>query len=311
MKQFIGLLSMLVGFLGCSHGTLVKPVLAQTWPTYTLKALRNYPLNPPQGQRYDASGLLLTTNHNLLTINDKDGVLSRIILDNSESEGTLAPIPNVFSPAQLMHLSRHKAGHYDGEGIAQDEQGRLYICEEANRWILRFDPQTSKVTRLPIDWTPVSKYFSDDSNASFEGIAIGNGKLYVANERKTGRIIVVDLASMKVIDDFTVRPKNSQARDIHYSDLSWHKGYLYALLRESSIVLKVDPVDKRVLAQYNFYDLEREKDVAYANPFPTSMMEGLAVDDHHIWLLTDNNGLPRIRHPLDIRPILFQCPKPD
>jgi glutamine cyclotransferase len=164
---------------------------------------------------------------------------------------------------------------------------------------------------LPIDWKPVAKYFSEDRNASFEGITIGNGKLYVANERKTGRIIVVDLASMKVIDHFTVRPKNSQARDIHYSDLCWHKGYLYALLRESSLVLKVNPEDKRVLAQYSFYDMEREKDVAYTNPFPTSLMEGLAVDDQYIWLVTDNNGLPRIRHPLDIRPTLFQCARPD
>ncbi len=289
----------------------MKPVSTQTWPTYTLKALRSYPLNPPQGQRYDASALLITAKSNLLTINDKDGILSQIVLDEKEQDGTLMPLVNVFSSRQLSGLSNEKIVHYDGEGIAQDEQGRLYICEEANRWILQFDPQNSKVTRLPIDWSPVKKYFSDDPNASFEGIAIGDGKLYVANERKTGRIIVVDLGTLKVIDDFSVRPKNSQARDIHYSDLCWHKGFLYALLRESSIVLKVNPADKRVLAQYSFYDLEREKDVAYTNPFPTSMMEGLAVDDQYIWLLTDNNGLPRIRHPLDIRPILFKCLRPD
>ena len=39
-------------------------------------------------------------------------------------------------------------------------------------------------------------------------------------------------------------------------------------------------------------------------------MEGLAVDARHIWLVTDNNNLPRERYPEDRRPTLFRCPNP-
>lgn len=40
-------------------------------------------------------------------------------------------------------------------------------------------------------------------------------------------------------------------------------------------------------------------------------MEGLAVNRDFIWLVTDNNGLGRVRHREDLRPTLFQCPRPD
>ena len=52
-------------------------------------------------------------------------------------------------------------------------------------------PSTCEV--LPIDWTSVKRFFdSKDSNASFEGVAVGGDTLYVANERQLGQIITVD-----------------------------------------------------------------------------------------------------------------------
>ena len=81
--------------------------------------------------------------------------------------------------------------------MTEDDLGRIYLCEEANRWILRWDPRTKTVERLDIDWTPVEKYFSSDRNAAWEGIAIHGQTLYVANERKKGRIIAVDLNTLE------------------------------------------------------------------------------------------------------------------
>lgn len=46
-------------------------------------------------------------------------------------------------------------------------------------------------------------------------------RLYVANERQTGRILVVDLPTMKVVDDFAVASAGGAARDTHFSDLCW------------------------------------------------------------------------------------------
>ena len=152
----------------------------------------------------------------------------------------------------------------------------------------------------------MKKYFHADRNASFEGVAVGGGKLWVANERQRGRIIVVDLATLKAERDFAVYPSNSKAFDPHYSDLCWFNGELWVLMREARTLLRVDPKTEDVLAEFSFSDMERKKEVVYNSRYPTSTMEGVAVDADYIWLCTDNNGQSRWIAPGDIRPTLFK-----
>jgi hypothetical protein len=287
--------------------TQAKPVDS---PVYDLRADATWQLNPPDGERFDASGLLWTTQGSLLTINDRGFLLYRIEFSSSNA-ASLVPMANSVTEFALAPFQKEKAGRYDCEGIAGDGQGRLYICEEANRWVLRLDPLSGGVERLNIDWSPLQKYFSRDPNASFEGIAIGNGLLYLANERKLGRIVAVNLETLRVVDDFFVRAAGSNARDVHYSDLSWFDGALFVLLRQSRCVLQINPESHRVIAQYNFEELERNPETRYKKLYPTGNMEGLAVDRDFIWLVTDNNGLGRVRYPSDRRPTLFRCPRPD
>ncbi|MBU6401975.1 MAG: esterase-like activity of phytase family protein, partial [Verrucomicrobia bacterium] len=187
---------------GAVAGNAKKP---STWPRYTLRADKVVQLNLPGGRRFDASGLFLQANGDLLTENDRGAGVYRIEFLADGRSADLHRLPNCFTDEQLAPFAAQKVGRYDCEGVTEDEQGRIYLCEEANRWILRFDPKTQAVERLDIDWAPVQKYFSSDRNASFEGIAIHDGKLYVANERKRGRLIVVDLATLKVLDHFVVR----------------------------------------------------------------------------------------------------------
>jgi hypothetical protein len=279
-----------------------------SWPRHILKAERIWQLNLPKGERFDASGLAFTKAGELLTVDDRGPSVYQIRFGSSSNSADLVELPTCFTPAQLRPFARDKLDRYDTEGIAVDADGRIYVCEEANRWILRCDPIRGTAERLPIDWSPVRKYFDiGDANASFEGVAVGNGRLFVANERQMGRIITVDLGTLRVIDDFVVRPGASNARDTHYSDLSWFDGVLYALLRESRCLLAVDPSDHRILAEYDFREMEREPNVLYRSMYPTSQMEGLAVDREFIWLVTDNNGAGRARYPRDIRPTLFKC----
>jgi len=282
------------------------------WPCYTLRSEKTWQLNAPNGERFDASGLLLRKRGELLAVNDRGAELYKIDFPPGSDAANLVPLTNAFTIAQLAGFAKEKFGRYDCEGIAQDGQGRIYLSEEGNRWILRFDPKTKKVERLPIDWSPVQKYFQRfDRNASFEGIAIGNGKLFVANERQEGRIIVVDLKTLKILDDFTVRPSKTKMQDIHYSDLCWFDGALFALLRENRVVVKIDPKRKRVLAEYSFHAMEQADDLAYRVAYPTSTMEGLAVDKKYFYLVTDNNGWGRKAFPNDRRPTLFKCKRPD
>jgi hypothetical protein len=282
--------------------------------SYTLSAEQIWQMNLPGGQRFDASGLFLDRAGNLLTESDQHIGVYQVKFPAQGSAVNLERVPDCFTSQQLAPLDREKTGRYDCEGITEDDQGRIYLCEEGDRWILRWDPQTKAVTRLNIDWRPVQKYFSKDHNAAWEGIAIHGQTLYLANERKRGRIVVVDLNTLKVIDNFAVHATFSWwFWDAHYSDLCWFDGALYALMREDHVILKIDPVRHKVLAQYNFNRMEHAREVNYHRVYPVlvGVMEGLAVDKNYFWLCTDNNGLGRKRYPYDTRPTLFKCRRPD
>jgi len=301
----------LVGLLGLFSGCATSSQnTGFGWPRYRLLAQQTTRLTPPKKDRFDASGLLITPTGDLLTVrNNHDSLLYRIEFLPGNEEANLVPLPDCFSTDNLKQLdpSNHA---FDCEGIAQDPQGRYYLCEERRRWILRCDPKTGQTERLHIDWTPVQEYFSKiDSNASFEGIAIGNGRLYVANERSDPVIIVVDLSSLKVKKHFEVYPTKSSFFGTHYSDLYWAENKLWVLCRQHRVVLEVDPDTRKVLAEFDYGDIEES--LGYRTGLPVGIMEGLAIDATSIWLVTDNNGDPRGRTGHDIRPTLIRCARPD
>jgi hypothetical protein len=83
-------------------------------------------------------------------------------------------------------------------------------------------------------------------------------------------------------------------------------------MREDHVILRIDPHSHRVLAEYDFRATELAPENKYRLVLPfVGVMEGLAVDDHDFWLVTDNNGLGRALYPHDTRPTLFRCPRPD
>lgn len=284
---------------------------AANWPRHRLLAAQITSLNPPNRQRFDASGLLLLPSGEMLTQrNNQDSLLYRVEYRADGKEANLVPLGDCFTTNQLASLKEEKSSGFDCEGIARDGEGRFYLCEERHRWILRCDVRAGRVERLPIDWGSASDFFSSvDPNASFEGIAIGGGNLYVANERTSPRIIVVDLATLRVKKHFTVQPTKASYFGLHYSDLCWFDNKLWVLCRQHRVVLAVDPDSERVLSEFDYGNVEES--LGYRTGLPVGMMEGLAVNHDSIWLLTDNNGNPRGREGNDIRPTLVRCARPD
>lgn len=310
LERILPLLTALALLAGCATAPRESHRATREWPRHTLRMAQTFVLNPPGGERFDASGLLFMPDGSLLTVNDRGPQVYRIDIQPSASEAGLTPLENLFKPSELAPLAPLKLGHYDCEGLAIDDRGRIYLCEEANRWILRCDPKTGHVERLPIDWAPVEQYFSSvDANASFEGIAVGRGKLYVANERSAPRVIVVDLESLRVTGSFQPLPRKGSFFGTHYSDLCWFEGNLWVLCRQHRVVLEVNPDTREVLAEFDYEAVEDA--LGYRTGLPVGIMEGLAVDRDWIWLVTDNNGLPRKSAPRDIRPMLVKCPRPD
>jgi hypothetical protein len=311
VKLFVGLTLLVLFSTGCF--TRSTTANAPEFASYTLRADRAWRMNLPEGQRFDASGLFLEKSGALLTESDQQIGVYRIGFKGDAASVNLEKIPDCFTPGQLAGFASEKVGRYDCEGITEDALGRIYLCEEGNRWILRWDPQTKKVEKLNIDWSPVEKYFSSDRNAAWEGIAIHDSTMWVANERKKGRLIAVDLNTLRVVDSFAVRASHSLWYEPHYSDLCWFEGALYVLMREDHVILKLDAASHRVLAEYNFEAIENDPENAYHKVIPlvVGVMEGLAVDKNYFWLCTDNNGLARKKYPDDTRPSLFRCVRPD
>jgi len=296
---------------GLVRGQIAAQDTATAWPKHRLVAAQVTVLNLPDKRRFDASGLLLLSSGELLTLrNNRDTLLYRIEPLPGGKEASLVPLTDCFTTNQLARLAERGKAPWDCEGIAQDDQGRIYVCEESRRWILRCDPKAGRTERLSIDWADARDYFSTvESNASFEGVAIGGGKLYVANERNSPLIIEVDLASLRVTDHFVVHPAKPSFFGLHYSDLCWFEDTLWVLCRQHRVVLQVDAARHVVLAEFDYGDVEEK--LGYRTGLSAGIMEGLAVSKDSLWLLTDNNGAPRGHTGDDIRPTLVRCARPD
>jgi hypothetical protein len=306
--------ALVITIFAASILTPIADPVASTDPVrHALELDQAWQLNLPHDKAFGASGLLLLPNGQLLVVNDRSPGVFYVEFIPGTNAANLVLHPELFTKSQLAHLAPDRTHRYDIEGIARDPRGRIYLCDEAQRWILRCSPSAPRAERLQIDWSPIEHFFSEhDRNASFEGIAVGKDRLYVANERNHAVIAVVDLDSLSVVDHFRPRPASLRFWEPHYSDLSWHRGALYVLVRESRTILAVDPDSGQVRAEFDYRAIELDPQFQYQLVVPfAGVMEGLAVDDDYFWLLTDNNHRPRLRYPHDRRPTLFRCLRPD
>lgn len=316
--KFSVVVALLAWVAGCttpkSPVPATEPVAASRadWPRHVLALDDFWRLNPPlPGQRFDASGLAFLPSGELLVVNNLDRRLHLVRFGDTPHEADLVPWPGGFSAAQLRPFAAGKRGAWDFEGLAVDEAGRVYVSEEGNYQVLRLNPAGGAVERLPLDWRGAGlNPLREDPNASLEGVAVGGGRLYVAKERGPARLFAFHDRTFAFAESWVVRPSRSGLA-LHYSDLAWCDGALYVLLRHQRCVLKVDPARGGVRAEYDFRELERRPEFAYRRDYATGVMEGLAVDATHFWLVTDNNGLARRADAADSRPTLFRCPRPD
>ena len=184
LKALLLLLPLFFGACRGGQALQVESGEPVTLPVYELEADRFWRLEKAHGKRFDASGLLLHKDR-VLTVNDRAALLYELVLGEAETASVRAT-----SLLGLPEVRNGSGKAYDLEGIASDDDGNIYVSEESRRIIYRAGKG------LKIDWSPVEKYFRGGENASFEGVAVGGGKLWVANERSDPRIIVVDLASL-------------------------------------------------------------------------------------------------------------------
>ena len=123
---------------------------------HVLNADRWWVLNLPEGHRLDASALMRLPDGAFVVVNDQDARLHRFEVSDTTQELNLEPVPDPIPPDRATALVGNSRARLDLEGLARDDAGRWYLCEEARRWIFRWDPATKALERLEIDWTPVT-----------------------------------------------------------------------------------------------------------------------------------------------------------
>lgn len=273
-------------------------------PTEILEIEQSWRLQSRVG-RFDASGIERGSDGEILIVRDSELAVYGVRFQEGSDTANLIKHAQYVVDRKDLNVGVHR---FDIEGLAVDSKGILYACDEYARRILRFTSR-GLIDSIPIDFSSVSNYFNKtDINASFEGIAIGKDRLYVANERSHGRIIEIDLRTHETIGSFTFRTGGTAWPDTHYSGLDWDKGYLYALLREEQTIAEIDPNTKKPLRLIRYHEVEFAKEHRYQTLLPFfGVMEGLLVEGDTFWLLADNNGQGRYADTSDTRPSLFKC----
>ena len=113
--------------------------------------------------RFDASALAFYQSK-LITVNDQNGEFYE--LDLSATNRAQLKRLNLFPRATLSQVAPKRANRFDLEGIAIDPTGNIYVSEESQRLVFKWNAAAKKVEALTFDWSPVSKFFSGGSAQS-------------------------------------------------------------------------------------------------------------------------------------------------
>ncbi len=273
-------------------------------PTELLEIEQSWRLDS-RGSRFDASGIERGPKGEILVVRDSELAVYGVRFQEGSDSAKLIKHARYLVDKDQLNVGVRR---FDMEGLATDSTGLLYACDEHARRILRFTAR-GLIDAIPIDFSSFSSYFNkSDINASFEGIAIGDGTIYVANERSYGRIIEVDLKTNTTKGSFTFRTGGTAWPDTHFSGLDWDDGKLYALLREEQTIAQIDTQTKKPNRLIRYHEVEFAKEHRYQTLLPFfGVMEGLMVEGDTFWLLADNNGQGRYANKSDSRPTLFKC----
>jgi uncharacterized protein YjiK len=257
---------------------------------------------------FQPSGLAFR-GERLLTVSDKhDSAVHEIIL--GETSATLRTFVAFAPPAEGSEP-------LDFEGIAADADGALLLASEARYRALRVDLGGGATWLTPsLEGIGHAAGLFRKYNANLEGIArLADGRLLLAAEREPRGLIELpangDLSSARV----WAMPESIYAvpsgRDTDFSDLAVDGRRTYVLERNSHLVVRIERIAERWEEReaWSYATTENDPRFAYRGS-PYGVVEGLAIDRDHVYLVTDNNRLPRAADPNDRRPQLFVFAKP-
>jgi hypothetical protein len=261
---------------------------------------------------FEPSGLALEGEH-ILTVSDKhDSAVYEIV--QGETNATLRTFVSFTAPSEV-------AGPLDLEGMVADPDGTLLVVSEAALRVLRVTV-TGRATWITPSLGSIGRRAGlfPKRNAGIEGIAhLPDGRLVLAAEREPRGLVELpaDLANVETSPDTHAWAMPSSihpvpmARDTDFSDLAVADGELYALERNSHLVVRLERTADRWEEReaWSYAHTENDPQYAYVDG-RYGVAEGLAIDRDHVYVVTDNNLHARTADPNDVRPELFVFTRP-
>jgi len=282
---------LILALLGCARA----PATPTPSPT-PLVLLRALALRGPGD--FQPSGLALRQGL-LYTVSDKtsDALLQIDLRTDGEAEAT-AQVP--------IKMGRN----LDLEGIAVDAGGDFLVVSEAAERLLRV-PASGTARWVDVDFAGAARAAGllATAGAGFEGVAVLGDRLVLAAEREPRGLVVARAGRVWAWQLERSRVPLPAGRRPDFADLAVDGGRLYALVRNADAIVELVPAGER-FEEGRWWSFA---EAVAAHPYQDQrfgMAEGLAMDEHHLYVVLDNNGSPRRRPPEDRRAMLFVFRKP-
>jgi phytase-like protein len=236
------------------------------------------------------------------------------VLDSSNANPRLEALEAAGeeNPFEAMAEQGGKAHKFDLEGVAVAGDGKLWTVDERDRLLIEHDTDSGAMRQVAgygklASWH--EQLASGRINNGFEGIALLEDKLFLANEMFPGLIVRYTLSGTGEIEPDTVF-RITGNHDI--TGLECDSGSLYALGRSASTVYRLDPETGAVAAVASFRregDLPRYRYAQRMDHYRNS--EGLAVGGGRIFIVMDGNFQPCLEKGNQRLPLLLIYRRPN
>ena len=298
MKKFIILVLPWILCCNARHNTINEP------ENYSLELYRAVFLKG--SENVNASGITYDKNGRFYIIDDKGPApssweknrpvlysLDADFLTKLDSTGVhLQPADSAIGSESFSKAAKAAGKEYlfDFEGVCYNGDGRFLAVDERDRGIFELDilngtilPAITREQLLEgLDFLLDAKL-----NNGFEGIAVDDETLYLAQEMFPSAVLVYKRDSASIRHDKTI----TLEKNIDITGLSFFEGHLYALGRTSSRVFKLEPQSGEVIATADFMTFADSITFRYRNAMPFYRnSEGITIDNKFIYIVLDGNG---------------------
>ena len=263
---------------------------------------------PVEGPKNNQPSGLCLYKGNLYTVSDKhDNRIFRI--DPGEKSARMVPALT-FSPPGKTYL--------DLEGVTCDERGNFYLASEKTCRIIRVSQNAATAVFLTPDLKPTgrTKGLFKVGNAMLEGITRAGPETFtLCAERQPRGILRVRLTKEGVRSDaFTCNRSRfmfPEKTSPDFSGLCMFRGRHYVLQRNARLISELGISKKGVREGegWSYSHIVHRLSYRYA-VIRYGMAEGLCMDDRFVYVILDNNNIPRLRYPKDRRPLLLIMKNP-